>query len=263
MRSLPGAGMTQPGRLGALDSQTRRMAWRNESRRPAVGWQAGRLAMTARPRSNARAVRCIKGSSPCCCNRDAEGTAPECPSLVAAATVVVRSGPMADLRSLLSTVCLLALGCQDSVDATIDIVFDPCAPLAVVPAADATADERASIEDAVAMWNDLLGARIGVGPDAQASQIPVRFEPAPLVFYGLYEDEIGDVLINRNLADRGERAIVVAHELGHAFGLLHVDAAERSSLMNPSNLTVAATAADGAAVVAVWGVCAYGSPSSN
>ena len=48
---------------------------------------------------------------------------------------------------------------------------------------------------------------------------------------------------------------VIAHELGHAFGLFHVPASERISLMNPGNLTTPPTTADQAALAALWGSC--------
>jgi predicted Zn-dependent protease len=63
------------------------------------------------------------------------------------------------------------------------------------------------------------------------------------------------VLVNRAITDRAELAIVVAHELGHAFGLVHIDVATRASLMNPGNLTTPPTDADQRALEALWGAC--------
>jgi len=47
----------------------------------------------------------------------------------------------------------------------------------------------------------------------------------------------------------------VAHELGHAFGLVHVPQSERTSLMNPGNISTPPTVEDQAALAALWGTC--------
>jgi hypothetical protein len=62
-------------------------------------------------------------------------------------------------------------------------------------------------------------------------------------------------MINRAITDRATIAIVIAHELGHVFGLAHVEAVTRISLMNPGNVTTPPTAADQLTLEAQWGTC--------
>jgi hypothetical protein len=150
-------------------------------------------------------------------------------------------------------VSLLFCGCV-SADDTMDVTYDACVPLVIV-AAGASADELASIDDAIAMWRaqgvDVLTRQELPG----AARVPVHFEDALLAFRGQYRDETGEVYVNRRIDDRHARAVTIAHELGHAFGLPHVAASERVSLMNPGNLVVEPTVADRAAIAALWGTC--------
>lgn len=158
-------------------------------------------------------------------------------------------------RIILSLAALLALcGCSSPGDGVIDVTYDLCAPVAIAPAADATPDEIAAIDDAIAMWR-----RAGVwalARDSRAAALPVHFEVASTAFLGVYEDEAGEIYINRKIADPHARAVTVAHELGHAFGLLHVARDARASVMNTHNTAVEPTAADMAALVERWGSCA-------
>ncbi len=131
---------------------------------------------------------------------------------------------------------------------------DACAPLAITAAA-ATPAEQAGIDGALALWRDH-----GVSAfDAQAAAAPatldIEFADAAEVFHGVYDPAADRVLINRDLTDPATLAIVIAHELGHAFGLVHVAPATRLSLMNPGNLVTPPTDADQAAVAALWGRC--------
>lgn len=132
--------------------------------------------------------------------------------------------------------------------------FDPCA-LTISVASDAGDELRAAAEQALPLWNDLGVANVTIPQDPAAAQVPVRFEQAAPAFYGLYDDERAEILLNRSLVDPRTIAIVLSHELGHAMGLYHVPPDVRPSVMNPGNLLVAPTAADAQAVHALWGEC--------
>jgi hypothetical protein len=143
----------------------------------------------------------------------------------------------------LHRVAVLALvGCGAG-DSTIDRTFDPCT--LAIEAAGANAVQRAGIADALALWNLTPGDGAPLG---------MTFESAAAAFHGVYEDEAGIVRINVQITQPRALAIVIAHELGHAFGLPHVDG--RASLMNRGNLTTAPTAEDFDAISALWGLCA-------
>lgn len=134
-------------------------------------------------------------------------------------------------------------------------MFDACAPIAVnAPSAD---DARAAgIEQALASWRDHGVGSLTLGAAAGVAAIELRFEAAAPAFHGYYDDELGVIYVNTALADRDQLAVTVAHELGHAFGLWHVSADERTSVMNPGNLRTAPTDDDAAALAELWGACA-------
>jgi hypothetical protein len=136
------------------------------------------------------------------------------------------------------------------------IHYDPCKPLVLVPAADARPEEVASTREAAAMWNALGLTRMSLEEVDGAEHIPVVFRDAPDAFRGIYEEQRGDVAVNRRLGDARQRAVVIAHELGHAVSLHHVDPSVRVSVMNPANLDVAPTGDDGSAMADAWGRCA-------
>jgi len=156
-------------------------------------------------------------------------------------------------------VAALLGGCAaDEGDHTLQFVFDPCEAVALVPAPGAGADEVASLDRAVEMWQrmgltGLARAEPGAAPRS-GRVLEVRFETAAQVFYGVYDDEVGVVFINRRLSDDHARAVTIAHEVGHAFGLPHISG--RDSVMNPKNLVHEPNAEDAAELHAMWGDCA-------
>src|SRR5688572_627513 len=105
------------------------------------------------------------------------------------------------------------------------------------------------------MWNELGLTKLTTETTSDAPRVPVYFREAALVFFGLYEDELGEVIINRKISGERERTITVAHELGHVFGLSHVEVEERLSVMNKANLKEAPNATDANALRALGEVC--------
>jgi len=151
---------------------------------------------------------------------------------------------------VLAFACLA--GCSSGDDTvTIENTVDACAPLALV-SAEPTEVQHAGIDGAQALWRDrgapALGRRAG-------ATLEVRFDDAADNFHGLYDDHAQVIYINRGIESDRVMAIVIAHELGHAFGLQHVPRSERISVMNPANLDTPPTAEDQAAIEALWGVC--------
>lgn len=150
---------------------------------------------------------------------------------------------------------LLASACTDAgADASINITHDVCAPLVLVPTG-ASAVQRDGIDAALVLWRARGMSPLVVDePVAGAPSLEIRFEAAAGAFHGVYDDETGVVYVNSALTSPTALAIVIAHELGHAFGLPHVTG--RASLMNPGNLVLPPTLEDEAALVALWGACA-------
>jgi hypothetical protein len=145
---------------------------------------------------------------------------------------------------------LLALAaCGGPADSTIDLTHDPCAPLALV-SANASEIQTSGIEAAQDLWRDHGAPSIGLRAGAT---VEVKFETAAGAFHGLYDDQAGMIYINNDLVDEPTLSIVIAHELGHAFGLFHID--DRPSVMNAGNLTITPNDADREALQALWGHC--------
>jgi hypothetical protein len=137
----------------------------------------------------------------------------------------------------------------------IETVFDPCDPVVLVFDED-DHDLRASTESAVEMWRAVTPhTQLTTKPTEGAAEIPVKQDDAGAAFHGFYDDEQGIVWINDGLDD-AERAITIAHEVGHAFGLHHVDEHERRSVMNKGNLVRRPNDEDGDALADLWGRCA-------
>jgi hypothetical protein len=152
---------------------------------------------------------------------------------------------------------LVALAACGGSDRSEYVARDPCATL-VVTAGDATAVERDGIAGALALWRDrgvaAFDATAAAGA-APAGAIEIRFEDAAAAFHGVFDPAADQILINRDLADRATLGIVIAHELGHVFGLIHIAPAARLSLMNPGNLITPPTDDDQRALEALWGSC--------
>lgn len=134
-------------------------------------------------------------------------------------------------------------------DQSIEMTHDACAPLALVSAA-ASDLQLQGMDDAQMLWRERGAPALGTRAD---TTLEVRFEHAAPAFFGLYDDQNRVIFINNALKDRTQLGIVIAHELGHAFGLAHIE--DRESVMNPGNLTIAPTVEDQRALAELWGDC--------
>jgi hypothetical protein len=141
------------------------------------------------------------------------------------------------------------VACGGASSEGIALTHDACAPVALVSAAP-TAVQSAGIAKAQELWRDNGFPAVGL---FSGVTVEVQFDEAAPPFHGLYDDESGIIYINKDLTDETPLSIVIAHELGHAFGLEHVTG--RPSVMNPGNLTIAPNAEDRAALEALWGPC--------
>ena len=142
----------------------------------------------------------------------------------------------------------MVAACNGS-DAPIVPAHDACAPLALVTTSVVDV-QRLALDAAQSLWRDRGAPALGL---RASSTLEVRFEPAAEVFHGLYDDAQDLIYINAGLEDPNVLAIVIAHELGHAFGLVHVT--DRISIMNAGNLTTPPTEADQGALQGLWGTC--------
>lgn len=162
---------------------------------------------------------------------------------------------------ILISACSFAIGCGAgnalSGDGP-DIAFDACAPLTLLTDAGLTDGQAAGIAAAMPLWNDRAGTHLMMGADPQvvpgATGLPIHFQTAGAPFHGLYDAPSGQVFINTDLSG-ASLAVTIAHEIGHAFGLVHVPADQRTSVMNPNNLVVEPTPEDVDTLATRWGGC--------
>ena len=146
---------------------------------------------------------------------------------------------------------MFVFACNAPTDDTIDVTHDVCAPVSI-SAENADLLQLSGIAGAMQLWSARGASTLTL---ESPSSIEVRFETAALAFHGQYDDQASVVYINQSITDPAALSIVIAHELGHAFGLQHVSPSERPSLMNPGNLATPPTDADRRALEALWGPC--------
>lgn len=176
----------------------------------------------------------------------------------------MRIPPIVFAMSLLTTSCEKA-----EPDEFIDIVFDPCETIFLEVQSTFSNEQYEAVRQAGRMWNDLLGSSIGISElaanmdvyqdgDAPFSvadrTIPVVFDRAAEAFRGYYDDENGVIYINDRLAIENI-AYTLAHEIGHSFGLFHIEKTNRISVMNHGNMSIAPNREDAKAVENLWGIC--------
>ncbi|MGE0869369.1 MAG: hypothetical protein AB7P03_12440 [Kofleriaceae bacterium] len=158
------------------------------------------------------------------------------------------------MRHFLSVV-LLATACA-SPEPEVGITFDPCSTLVITPAEGATDQEVQSIRDAVTAWSHVLPVTIEVAAPPQPDPaLPLRFESGDTFFRAIYWDDVGQIWVGRDQLAPDDYPIAIAHELGHAFGLLHISPDERPSVMNVGNLELEPNEQDARDVAAMWPSC--------
>jgi hypothetical protein len=163
------------------------------------------------------------------------------------------------LRAVIVVGLGLSLACSACTSSTGDeepeIVYDPCSPLTIAVSASATDHEQRGVAGAIAAWHVRLPIQMTIGSGARAEAVlPVRFI-SDSGLRAVYWDAQGTISINRDLLAVEEYPIAIAHEMGHAFGLPHVGARERASVMNVGNVMLPPTEHDAGEVIARWASC--------
>jgi hypothetical protein len=168
---------------------------------------------------------------------------------------VARSLSLVLLSLLLSAAFAVGCGGAAPESTTSAVSFDACRPLNLLVDEGASAVQMQGIHAAIDLWNRpaFTALEVGALPAADVAVLPVHFRTAASPSHGFYNPETGEVLINNELTDHA-LAVVIAHEVGHAFGLVHVT--NRPSVMAPANLDVEPNADDVNALAALWGPCA-------
>lgn len=138
-----------------------------------------------------------------------------------------------------------------------DVLYDPCAGVVVAVDSDDPAQLEA-VDAAVALWNDFRPLRLTREEVSDFPRLRISFEGAAAAFRGVYDDERGVVVVNRDLPNAHVRTITVAHELGHAFGLWHTASGDGASVMKADNVDVAPTPGDVARLQSIWQSCTVG-----
>lgn len=124
------------------------------------------------------------------------------------------------------------------------VVYAPCQPIVISIPATASPMQQSAVLAGLELWNAQGLTQLKASGEGTA--VPLTFQRAAGFFHGFYDPKTGEVFVNETLTDPHEIAVVVAHELGHAMGLPHVEQNERTSVMNPGNLEVTPTSADNA-----------------
>ncbi len=175
--------------------------------------------------------------------------------------------------ALFALVILSTAGCI-ATDDVIDVVFDPCSPTMVTVSSSVDAGETldprhvVAIEQAIVLWSSVLpisakwsdaseqpsSLEVDIQPAHEPSVLFVSFRELSPILNGTYRDEEGEILVNNQL-EENEQAVTLAHEMGHAFGLLHVGTDSRPSVMNAGNTTTAPTVEDAELLRTMWSSC--------
>jgi hypothetical protein len=120
--------------------------------------------------------------------------------------------------------------------------------------ASATAAQRDGLSSALGLWNGVAGTQLVADTDTTAASVPIHFQTAASLDHGLYDAQTAQIYLNDDLTGP-LLPVVMAHEIGHAMGLVHISRDARVSVMNPGNLSVTPTSADAAQLAALWGSC--------